>query len=207
MASVADLQRDVTALEGRKRKLELAIEQLKSETAAKDSEAQEHAAEDDEATEEPPYDSARKYSMPKKLSLLAMVGELSEDDQFVYRLRDHRLRVVEEDYESHRAIAAHDAAGLVGVIVWKEKRARKGLDVDIKVLATRGADKDEATDLIVEMVGKLQRNSSGPPVEASIIGAVNPKNKEMLARWDGLGFVHNDEEMCTHRTLLPDLTT
>ena len=33
------------------------------------------------------------------------------------------------------------------------------------------------------------------------------KNKEMLARWDGLGFVHNDEEMCTHRTLLPDLTT
>ena len=57
-----------------------------------------------------------------------------------------------------------------------------------------------ASDLISEMVGKL-RNPSSQPVEASITGAINPRDKPMIGRWDQLGFIHSDETMSCARTI------
>ena len=150
-----------------------------------------------------------KFTVPKQATLRDAVVELAENEQLVYRLRDYRLRIVDQDYgkKDHHAILSRDAEQrLLGVIVWKDERSRRGIDVEIKILAVKGADtpntlsQGTASDLISEMVGKL-RNPSSQPVEASITGAINPRDKPMIGRWDQLGFIHSDETMSCARTI------
>ena len=38
-------------------------------------------------------------------------------------------------------------------------------------------------------------------LEASITGAINPRDKPMIGRWDQLGFIHSDETMSCARTI------
>ena len=150
-----------------------------------------------------------KFTVPKQATLREAVVELAENEQLVYRLRDYRLRIVDQDYgkKDYHAILSRDAEQrLLGVIVWKDERSRRGIDVEIKILAVKGADtpntvsQGTASDLISEMVGKL-RNPSSQPVEASITGAINPRDKPMIGRWDQLGFIHSDETMSCARTI------
>ena len=151
-----------------------------------------------------------KFTVPKQATLREAVVELAENEQLVYRLRDYRLRIVDKDYKKRTTTrSSRDAEQrLLGVIVWKDERSRRGIDVEIKILAVKGADtpntvsQGTASDLISEMVGKLH-NPSSQPAKASITGAINPRDKPMIGRWDQLDFIHSDETMSCARTILP----
>ena len=39
-----------------------------------------------------------KFTVPKQATLREAVVELAENEQLVYRLRDYRLRIVDQDY-------------------------------------------------------------------------------------------------------------